>query len=500
MRAIISSPSRAYLDGYSDDEFRALGAALAYTNEAAKHQLKRVQNNHWFRSQNNVGWQAQVDSLKAQVNQRALYYDGDKPYIRPGSLAYLDTSLWTFEDCRKYATPKKIPWAKPLPFQLYDYQEASWERLLEVRHGNVSLCTGSGKSAIILKLLRESGLHTAIVAPSRSIFNELKEKLELHMGKKYVGTFGDGKKVLGKRFTICISDSLANIKPDTPEFEFFSKLDMMIVDESHTFAAETLEEVCHGVLSNVPYRYFLSATQTRGDGTEKLLQSIIGKTVYELTTGEAVDKGYIAEHEFVIKGIYSSNSSFSSSDALEEKREHFLRNRNIAQFIARLANAEATINGRQTLVLVEELSQISELSKLLTVPFAYAHSEKRKERLAELGLEKVDPADSVEKFNKREVMVLAGTSCIATGTNIFPTHNVFNWVGGSSEIKTKQGPVGRAVRLHEANPWHMKCVKKEKSIIWDFDVLENHTNAAHLEKRIECYKESNRPIRYIKVS
>ncbi len=429
-----------------------------------------------------------------------MWTDNGRPYIRPGSIPFIEGKEWNIQSKVQYPKFKKIPWAKPLPFQLHPYQEESWDALLAHRHANVALCTGSGKSPIILKVCREAGLSAAIIAPSKSIFYELKEKFEYHFGKQYVGAFGDSKKVLGKRFTICISDSLCNLKPGTKEYDFFSKLDMMLVDESHTFAAETLEEVCHGVLKDVPYRFFFSATQTRGDGTEKLLQSIIGETVCELSTGEAVEKGYIADHEFRVVAVRSTNLNYSGADPLEEKRVHFLRNQNIANFIAKFANADATINGKQTLVLVEEMSQVAALAKLLTVPFAYAHSEKNKDRLEELGLQKVDPAETVEKFNKNEAKVLIGTSCVSTGTNIFPTHNVFNWVGGSSEIKTKQGAVGRAVRKHEANPWKELCVYKDKAIIFDFDIVDVPKMAISLEKRLDCYKESNRPIKYIRTA
>ncbi|NJO48084.1 MAG: hypothetical protein HC840_00045 [Leptolyngbyaceae cyanobacterium RM2_2_4] len=249
----------------------------------------------------------------------------------------------------------------------------------------------------------------------------------------------------------------------------------------------------------------MSGTQTRGDGAEKLLQSIIGETVHTLTTKEAIAGGYICDHDFVIVDIESSNPNIQSADVLEMKRIHLLRNKNIAAFVSKLANAEATTYRRQTLVLVEELSQIAMLIPLLNVPYAYAHSESSKLKLAELEsnsgilLEKVDRADSVERFNKAEAMVLIGTSCIATGTNIFPCHNVINWVGGSSEIKTKQGAVGRAVRRSNQNPWADKCVDKPKARIWDFNVHDQFVLKKHLEERCLYYRDSGTEIRRIKL-
>lgn len=503
MQFEIISPTKAYVKNASAIELESLGKTLSYVNTAKQHEVKRLYNNTWLRNKSRDKWEAQIAELKAQVNCCLLFKDEDSPFIRPGSLPYLGVN--TVENKIAYPEPKKVAWNKPLPFDLHEYQESSVEKLIKVRHGNVELCTGAGKSAIILKLCRETGFRSVIVAPSQSIFNELLEKFEHHLGKDKVGAFGDGKKRLGKRFTIAIGDSLANIKKDTPEWKFFSELDMMCIDESHTWGADTLEAVCHGVLGSVPYRFFMSGTQTRGDGAEKLLQSIIGETVHTLSTKEAIEGGFISDHDFTIVDIESSNPNQNSADVLEMKRIHFLRNRNIAAFIAKLANATALAHGKQTLVLVEELSQIAMLIPLLTVPYAYAHSESSAKKLAELQantgvlLEKVDRAESVEKFNKNEVKVLIGTSCIATGTNIYPTHNTCNWVGGSSEIKTKQGAVGRSVRKSDQNPWAHLCVPKDKSHIYDFNVHDIFILKKQLEDRCLYYRDSGTEIRRIKI-
>lgn len=502
MKFNIESPTKAFIVDSTPEEMAYLKKTLSYTNTAAQHQLKRHSANKWLRSKNADAWEIRSKELKSLVHNTLIFEENLRTFIRPGSIPYLVAEKW---DCLEvdnkiiYPTPKKVAWAKPLPFTLHPYQEESWQKLLEVKHGNVSLCTGAGKSVILLKLCRETGFKTAIIAPSKSIFNELLKNFDKYLGKGIVGRFGDGKKVLNKRFTVCIGDSLANIKPNTPEWDFFSKMEMILVDESHTWGAETLETICHGVFSEVPYRLFCSGTQTRGDGSEKLLQSIIGKTVHKLSTQEAVEGGFICPHDYKVVMLESSNPNYMTPDALEMKRIHHLGNKNIAAFVAKLANAEATTARRQTLVLVEELSQISMLMKLLKVPTAYAHSESKPERLKELGLEKVDAADSVEKFNKNEVQVLIGTSCISTGTNIYPMANTINWTGGASEIKTKQGAIGRSVRLGNQNPWKDKCLPKDKCTIWDFCAQDIFLMKKHLEDRILYYRESGSEIKVIRL-
>ena len=498
MKVTISSPIKAFIDA-NEEELYLLRKQLTYTNTSIKHLIKRHSNNHFWKNRNPESWADHLEALKKDLKKCLVFEEDGRFYIRPGSIPYLSTFNLEIVNEISYPVPRKVAWWKPLPFILHPEQELSWEALIKERHANVSLTTGFGKSAIILKICQMMGnLNICIVVPSKSIFEELLDKFEYHFGNKFIGTFGAGKKKLGKRITIAIGDSLANIEKGSEEDQFFSALDTLIVDESHEFAAESLEAVCHGVLSNIRYRFFFSATQMRNDGSGPLLQSIIGKTVCTLTTAEAVQKGYICNHDFRIVSLETSNPGFEQSDPLAQKREHFLKNRNIAQFTAKLANAMAGI-GKGTLVLVEELSQISMIVPLLKVPFAIAHSEKRKDRLEILGIEKVDNAESVEKFNKGEVRVLIGTSCIATGVNIFPCHSVVNWVGGASPIKTKQGSVGRAVRHGRSNPWANKCAPKDKCTIYDFNILDNFTMTRHLEARIECYMESGTEIKYIRL-
>lgn len=499
MKVELHTPTKAYLIDPTKEDLYNLRKELTYTNTSHQHNVKRWYHNKWVRQKDPVKWEQELERLKSLVKNTLVWEDERGVYIRPGSIPHVKSvDIEITRNLIKYPKPKKIAWAKPLPFELHPYQTGSVENLLSVIHGNVELCTGAGKSAIAMVLARETGFRCAIIAPSKNIFLGLVAAFEHHLGRGNVGKFGNGTKKIGKRITICIADSLVNVKPGTKEWDFFNGLDMIIADESHTWGAETLDEVGHGVFSNVPYRFFLSGTQTRGDGTEKLLDSIIGKNVYVLTTEEAIEKGYVCHHSYSIITIESSNPYFSSPNPLESKRQHLLYNYNARDFAAKIANAKAKLKGQQTLILVEELEQIKMILPKLEVPYAIAHSEKNAKKLAELGISKVNPEDSVEAFNKNEVKVLIGTSCISTGTNIYPNHNTVNWQGGSSWIKTAQGAVGRSVRKGEQNPYKNKCLEKTHCDIYDFNVLEE-TMRRHLEDRIKVYEQSGTEIKFLKV-
>jgi superfamily II DNA or RNA helicase len=497
----ITTPVKALLSNYTSDELHDLRKALTYTNTSVQHLVKKHYHNHFWKGRNLDSWTEHLQGLQKDLKKTLVFEDNHgQLYIRPGSIPYLQGFDLEVENLIQYPKVKKLSWWKKPTYALYPYQEESWKKLLEAKHGNVSLCTGAGKTKTIIRLCQETGLRAAIVAPSRSIFYELIEEFEHHFGKTKVGTFGDSKKKIGKQLTICVGDSLCNVKEGTPEWEFFSGLDAIYLDESHQWASQSLEEVCHNLFANVCYRWFFSGTQVRGDGAQILLESIIGKQVHELTTEQAVTGGFICPHKFNIVEMESSNPNFQSQDALAMKREHVLRNKNICSFVAKLSNAVVQSKGEQVLVLVEELQQISDLVKLLTVPYSIAHSETKPARLLDLGLDKVDVSESIELFNKGISKVLIGTSCIRTGCNIYPVNHCINWISGASEVATRQGCVGRSVRFAHQNPWASKCPAKPFATIWDFDVRGPYVLENHLQKRIQYYRESGENlIRYVKI-
>jgi superfamily II DNA or RNA helicase len=404
---------------------------------------------------------------------------------------------------RKKATPRKqIKNVLRTGFKIEELEEDDYFGF-EVDKDNLYLMDdftvthNSGKTAIILTLARELGLKTIVVTPSKSIFLEILEKFEHHLGKSNVGAYGDGKKKIGKNITVCVSKSLTTIVPGSKEHDFFANADVVISDESHLNAAETLETVFHGLLKNVPYRFFLSGTQIRGDGKDELLQAIIGKKVFSLNTKQAVEGKYICPVKFIVFETISKDSK-QYKDPLKAKRNQFLYNENICEIAAKIANSAWNHANESTLILVEELEQIKMLKDKLKVPFDYVHSASKADA-AGFGLETKKVDEIVELFNKGQVKVLIGTSCIATGTNIYPTHNTINWVGGASEVKTKQGAVGRSVRILENSIYKDLHKPKPYSKIYDFRITNISLMEIHFQKRVSIYKETSSDIKYIKV-
>lgn len=488
----IISPTIAEIYNYQQN-IEALREELSYKNLSAMFIYNKHKAKDWLRHRDPEAFQEEERRLKSEIFQSLLFNKNGKLCTYPGIIPYLNIPH-SVENLIEYPVFTPIPWTKPLPFEPYHYQEDSMDSLLAIKHGHVSLPTGAGKSALLIMLARNAGLRVVISTPSQSIFSELIEQFEVHLGKDRVGGYGDGKKDLKKPITIAINKSLSMIKEGTSAWDFFSDKQMLLVDESHQMAAEELSRTAYGVLSDVPYRLLVSGTQVRQDGKQKLLNSIIGPCVYEMSIKDAIAKKYLCPLKFKIITTISPSTK-SVYDPIECRRLHFLRNPNIADLVARLCNANWNIKKESTLVLVEELSQISALASMIKVPFTYVHSAAKKE--AEVyGINKVNAQDEIERFNNGEVRVLVGTKCIATGVNFYPTHNVINFTGGSSEVVVKQGAMGRSTRKLENSKYKDFHKPKPFTMIYDFHIQGQQLLEKQLKKRISFYEETGETVVY----
>jgi len=518
MEACIITPSMAEVYG-TQEEFISLAKRLSYINEALKFQKKKISENHWWKKTNPEGWQAAMDKIEEDSKGCLLFFNpemeeawgvnkfgyGDVAFVRTGSLAYLDDVKIIRNDI-KYPKAKGYKMVNPLPFELYSYQKEAVQKLIDVKHGNVSIATGLGKTAILIKLTEHYGLKTVIVTPFASIFRQMLKEFQHHFGKDMVGGYGDGLKQFKKPITITVAKSLTTLEKDAYEkdsyekeleiYNHFASCEFLGFDESHLTGAATLEKICFNVLKNIPYRVFVSGTQLRNDGKDKVLESIIGKEVIEVSTKFGVDNGYLCNHSFKIVPTAASKNAGVSSDPMTVMREQFLYNENIADWIGNFCNAVVTQRNQKVLILISELSQLYELGKRIKVPFTYATAASKKD-MDLIKFPKKDIAEAIEEFDTNKAQVLIGSSCINTGVNIYSAHHTIGWNGTGSEITTRQGVVGRSVRILENSKYKDLNPPKPHVHIWDFQVLGIPLLKSQLMKRIRYYELSGTPIEWL---
>jgi superfamily II DNA or RNA helicase len=503
MRIDIKHPTRADLVNFSPELLDEVKKELTYINSSIRYQLNKIKKNLRFKNSNYLAWEASVQDLQSKLNICLMFNDLGRVWIRPGSLANLEClrgkNIPIYSKV-EYPAYKPYPWAKIPKIILYSYQKEAIDKLMEAKHGSVELSVGLGKSAIMLFLTRSMGLRTLVVVPSQAIFLALAKDFQEHLGKGNVGLFGDGKKQLDRKITIAIAKSLTTVKPLSKEAAFLNTIQAVISDEAHTNPSTTNEKVFHDLLSIVPYRFFLSGTQTRGDGAIPLLKSLNGLEVMNRDTKWGIQNGYLCPLQFKIMKVASPDPHYYNSLPLKMKQEHIYYNPKILDFVAKISQALVKAKGETSLILVEEIKQISELLKRIDIPVAYCHGNTiKKEELEKLGIKSTDNDLEMERFNRGEVKILIGTSCVSTGTNLF-SHHTFNLQGGSSFTDVQQGAVGRSVRRLKGSKYESFHPPKDVATVWDFDIKNIEYLYGHLMARTSVYKQTGGNIQYLEVN
>jgi superfamily II DNA or RNA helicase len=483
------SPSTILLPEDSDK----LKRFLSFKDRGIAYQIKKLKEKFFWQKNDPIGFQSRLDALKAEETKCLLFYDNEgNPYTYAGLWQDINNAFhWSLvPNDNLPETSRMIPWSHEPEFKPRYYQTEAVEALFSnAKNGPVAieLPTGAGKSRVITDICKKNPVPTLIITPSKNITNSLYREMVHLFGKKFVGKYGDGKKELGKLFTVATGQALTRIEKDTDVWLEFSKTKQMIWDESHSTPAETFNKVCIGVLKNVPYRFFVSATQIRSDGSELLLRGITGPVVYRKDFKQLVDEGFLARPHFKIFNVPAHGIS-QSRDIDKETRDQLYLNPNVLKLAADFAYKSVTLANRQTVILIEEFSQFMALKNYITIPFEFAHGgASNRENADGVKLRDILPEEYwesdveaiVDRFNKGETKLLIGTSAISTGIDLKPTGCLIYLQGGLSEIKVKQA-VGRGTRVTDT---------KNDVFIVDFKVNGSTTMERHSNARIDIYKE-----------
>lgn len=489
MSIVIETPTRARLVGLPEEELRK---HLTYIDKSVDFELKKARNSKWLLQKlGEEGWRAHLAELKGK-RQQCLLFEDDRGLWTYSGLAWWLAGKFHCDVSNEviYPEPKTIPWAKTPEKTPRSYQVEMKELLLAARHGGVEVGTGLGKSFVILLLAKELGLKTVVMTPSASIAEQILNDFQKHLGKKCVGQFFGGKKDSKKQFVIAVDDSLANVREGDEHWDNLRRAQVFIADESHQCPARTLAAVCFGLLGDAPYRFFFSGTQMRNDGLDMLLDAITSRIVFRMTVEDGVKLGVLAKPMFRVVRAFSE-TDFSSADANEMTRAHLYYNPEVSAKAAEIANLMVEELGRQVVILIKEVEQLSYLLPHLRHEVRFAHGgltattyhangKVKKQGNRDKVLKEYwdsDPNAFVEEFNRGEVPILVGTSCITTGTDIQSVGAIIYIQGGKSEIQVKQC-VGRGTR---------KPAGKEDCYFVDFDIANVDTLHRHAEERKEIY-------------
>lgn len=475
MRLTLETPTKLRIEFDSPEEHASAIKDLTYTDTSVAYQIKMTKDAAYRYGE---AWAAnKVMELERDLKPCLLMQDENGYFTRPGVIRYLEKRYTTtFTNNVVYPEFKLMPWATE-PSKYFDdpdfsatkAQSEGLERMLKIPHCHVEHATGTGKSFLIDLLIKNTGLPTIVATPSKTIARQMYNECIGLFGKRNVGLFGDGKREIGKHILICIGKSLSLVK-DPEELKEFQKYQVLISDESHTLPADQFEYFNHNVVGHCPYRWYVSATQERSDGSDLKLLSIIGPQVHHYTIQQAIEDGVLAKLSFLVFNLNSS-AYFDSPNVVRMNQEHLYKNERIASIIADLTEQMLSA-GYPVLILIDEHIQEKILQVHMRNAFVYANG-------------KAKCAQICKDFNTGKIDCVVGNSAITTGANFKPNRLTINWQGGKSAVKVKQGPIGRSTRID-------KRTGKYDCKVVDFRINNVRKLRNHANERINIYKEIGR--------
>lgn len=359
-------------------------------------------------------------------------------------------------DDRRAEIPVVYPSLKGVT--LREYQDLAVVESMQSDQGVLVAPTGSGKTLIALELIRRRGQKSLILVHRSELAKQWAAKIKECLGIK-VGMIGDGKWEIGNQVTIAMIQTLALHQERTKALS--NTFGLIIADECHHTPADQFYSVLS--LLAAKYRYGLSATPTRNDCLEKMIELVVGPTIVNVTREEVEGNGSIVpavvfsvETRFY-PGYLSSWSEYIESIASSNERNALILN------LAQKSEGAA-------LILVDRVSHAERLSGMLTqrkISHVLAHGKiNKKER------------ESVMKRIKSSKITIGTSSLLGEGLDVSVWGTLIMGSPISSEIKLMQA-IGRIVRPSPG---------KEKAIVLDLKD-DCGFSGSSFNKRFEIYKK-----------
>ncbi len=360
------------------------------------------------------------------------------------------------------------------PHKLRVYQKEVVKNSVECQRGILKVATGGGKTLIALKIAHELGVKTLICVNTKEVLYDIYDTAKLCFPDEEIGIWGDGKKKLGKFITVATMSSVATK---------FKKKDSMFEDED--YKAILVDEVHHvGSTTwylavtkiNAFYKYGLTGTAFRGDGSSIYLAAATGKKLADISARWLIDRGYLVEPT-----IYFLHPRLDDFDNpmpyIDVYKGGIVRNENRNNMIAGLVKKHLE---KSKLVIFERLEHGDILyEKIKKIdPNCVIITGKTKDRLK---LKK----DFVDGKIKTAIV----SRIYNEGADLPRLEVLINGAGGRSGIQVLQR-IGRAVRTSEETG-------KTKAIIYDFYDGFNYKLEQHSIKRRSWVKREKFKIREV---
>jgi superfamily II DNA or RNA helicase len=357
-----------------------------------------------------------------------------------------------------------------------DYQERIVESCVNNPKGIIRAATGSGKSLVSALIAAKFNKPTIIYVIGLDLLGQF-HKLFSSIFDEEIGFIGNGV-CNPKRITIASIWTVGRaLNPKLKHITVDDELDQEIynensrndiikciknakihmIDECHVVTCETVNIIYKNI---DPERvYGLSGTPYREDGSDLLIEGILGKKICDVSASELIEKKVLVQP--IIKFIYVPKMTIHAQNYQAVYKNYVVEN-DIRNNLILKHTKILLEKGYQTMVLFKQISHGKELSRLF--------EENGVEHALLCGNDKLELRQEVkERLLAKELNLLIASTIADIGLDIPTLSGLVLAGGGKSNIKVYQR-IGRVIR---GNPG-----KKYAAVVDFYDdvrYLKNHS-------------------------
>ena len=374
--------------------------------------------------------------------------------------------------------------------ELEDHQLDAVHYAIANKRGLILSPTSSGKSLIIYTLCRIlQKKKILIVVPTTALVEQMEGDFADYSSEDdswdavdHVHKIYSGKEKETRKNTVVSTWQSIYKKPKS----WFEQFDVVMVDECQGAKSNSLTNLMKKS-TNAAYKFGFTGTLDGTETNEMVLRGLFGPIKRVITTRTLMEKGVIAWLK--VKGLVLNYNPKDCQEVkgltYQQEVDWLVTHPKRMEFIAKLALAQES----NTIVLFQYVEKqgkplhdlICELNTDPDRPIFYISGEVS-----------TDERERIRKIMEREnnVVLVASSGTMSTGTNIRNLHSLILASGGKSRIKVLQS-IGRTLRKHN-----------DKSYATVYDIADNlkcgtHENYGlrHFRERQIYYREEQFPFK-----
>jgi len=387
------------------------------------------------------------------------------------------------------------------------YQKEAAEAVLEYSGGVVRAPTGSGKTVIAARIIKDAGVHAVVLVPTIDLLFQTKEFLEWAFDTQ-IGMLGAGIVDL-QCVTVATTRSMAKIL-NTKYYKFeyedlsddtfepignfqswLSKIGLLIVDECHMVAADTAYNIATNL--NCKIKVGMSASPWRDDNADIKIEAALGPIVYRVGVETLVDEGFLVPPMFRIVNTKPNAEAVGQpyDSWAKAYRAVVVDNKYRNELVVKTAN-DLVDQGRIVLLLVKQLKHGEKLRKMIPKSVFIAGSSPAEiQAFHQSG----DRERILNELRRGDVRCVIATSVADMGVDV-PALDALVLAGGGKSSTRHLQRIGRVCRPFE---------DKKYGVVVDFDDSWAHIKekrdretgeVAHLPGWFDAHTKARRKIEY----